>query len=125
MRHMYNNKFLPSTTMWRRFFFSHLSVILFTGGLPQYMLGYHTPPPPPPEQAPLDQAPPPQQTPPRAGTPGVDTPLDQAPTPASRPPRAGTPPADGYCCGQYASYWNAFLYITSIAQNEHGGFPQN
>ena len=20
-----------------------------------------------------------------------------------------TPPADGYCCGQYASYWNAFL----------------
>ena len=20
-----------------------------------------------------------------------------------------TPPADGYCCGRYASYWNAFL----------------
>ena len=20
------------------------------------------------------------------------------------------PPADGYCCGQYASYWNAFLF---------------
>ena len=20
-----------------------------------------------------------------------------------------TPSADGYCCGQYASYWNAFL----------------
>ena len=26
-----------------------------------------------------------------------------------------TPPpllADGYCCGRYASYWNAFLYLT-------------
>ena len=22
------------------------------------------------------------------------------------------PPPDGYCCGQYASYWNAFLYLT-------------
>ena len=21
------------------------------------------------------------------------------------------PPADGYCCGRYASYWNAFLFI--------------
>ena len=27
-----------------------------------------------------------------------------------RPP----PPADGYCCGQYASYWNAFLLVTEI-----------
>ena len=26
------------------------------------------------------------------------------------PPGAGTfPPADGYCCGQYVSYWNAFF----------------
>ena len=27
-------------------------------------------------------------------------------------PRAGTPspPGDGYCCGRYASYWNAFLF---------------
>ena len=23
---------------------------------------------------------------------------------------ADTPPADGYCCGQYASYWNPFLF---------------
>ena len=22
------------------------------------------------------------------------------------------PPRDGYCCGRYASYWNAFLFIT-------------
>ena len=36
-------------------------------------------------------------------------------TPLGRHPKAGTPywadipPADGYCSGRYASYWNAFL----------------
>ena len=40
------------------------------------------------------------QTPPRA-----DTPL-----PRQTPPWEDTPsPADGYCSGRYASYWNAFL----------------
>ena len=24
------------------------------------------------------------------------------------------PPTDGYCCGRYASYWNAFLFIISF-----------
>ena len=24
------------------------------------------------------------------------------------------PPADGYCCGRYASYWNAFLFLTEL-----------
>ena len=24
------------------------------------------------------------------------------------------PPADGYCCGQYASYWNAFLFSINL-----------
>ena len=23
-------------------------------------------------------------------------------------------PRDGYCCGRYASYWNAFLFVTSL-----------
>ena len=23
----------------------------------------------------------------------------------------GEPPRDGYCCGRYASYWNAFLLV--------------
>ena len=35
------------------------------------------------------------------------------PTPAGGSPactEADTPP-DGYCCGQYASYWNAFLFV--------------
>ena len=24
---------------------------------------------------------------------------------------SGDPPRDGYCCGRYASYWNAFLLL--------------
>ena len=27
---------------------------------------------------------------------------------------ADTPPADGYRCGRYASYWNAFLFILDL-----------
>ena len=60
------------------------------GGLPQCMLGYH--PPPPREQTPTPW----EQTPPPLG---ADTP----------PLGADTPPGDGYCCGRYASYRNAFL----------------
>ena len=32
-----------------------------------------------------------------------------------------TPPADGYCCGRYASYWNAFLFILSTGR---GVYPR-
>ena len=38
-------------------------------------------------------------------TPQVDTLPGQTP-PGRHPP----PPADGYCSGRYASYWNAFLF---------------
>ena len=98
--------------------FSHLSVILFTGGgLPQCMLGY----------APQEQTPPTDQgtllgaDPPRTR----HTPQEQTPHPGSRPPLDQAPPgpgtpgtrhplplADGYCCGRYVSYWNAFLLTT-------------
>ena len=27
------------------------------------------------------------------------------------PGGCGDPPRDGYCCGRYASYWNAFLFL--------------
>ena len=38
---------------------------------------------------------------------GVSTPVHAGiHTPLGRHP---PPPADGYCCGRYASYWNAFL----------------
>ena len=49
---------------------------------------------------PRTRHPPWEQTPP----PGADRP-DQAPPLEQNPP----PPRDGYCCGRYASYWNAFL----------------
>ena len=39
---------------------------------------------------------------PAAYTPGPDTPLGRQP-----PMGRHLPPADGYCCGRYASYWNA------------------
>ena len=55
-------------------------------------------PTPPRPDTPWDQAPPPGP-----GTP----PQDQAPPPRSRHP---PPSRDGYCCGRYASYWNAFLF---------------
>ena len=67
-------------------------------------------------------------TPPRGQAPSREqthTPCDQHTpppsrhTPRTRPPLPGgadTPTgADGYCCGRYASYWNAFLFfITSV-----------
>ena len=91
--------------------FLHLFVILFTGGgagdLPQCMLGYH----------PLGADTPPEPgTPPGADPPGsrhshTQTPPEQTP-PGTRHPSSGSRPplADGYCCGRYASYWNAFLF---------------
>ena len=34
--------------------------------------------------------------------------------PGSPPPPPGRAPHDDYCCGRYASYWNAFLYYSLI-----------
>ena len=102
--------------------FLHLSVCP-QGGLPQC------------RDTPRADTPPPEQTPPRAGTPWEQTPWEQKPPkeqaplspreqapplpeqapPWSRhpPPRDRHPPAaDGYCCGRYASYWNAFFFIS-------------
>ena len=44
--------------------------------------------------------PPREQTPPQADIP-----------PGADPPDQTLPSADGYCCGRYASYWNAFLFF--------------
>ena len=50
---------------------------------------------------------------------GADTPLGKhipactgadTPPPGIDTPQADTPQAVGYCCGRYASYWNAFLF---------------
>ena len=88
--------------------FLHLSVCPQVGSA-----SMHAGIPPPPRSRhhtgagiPQKQAPPREQTPPRAGTPREQTP----PPPGSRHP----PPADGYCCGRYASYWNTFLLSTAF-----------
>ena len=75
--------------------FLHLSVILFTGGLLQCMLGYHPPgtDTPPGGDTPLDH------TPPGPGTPGPDTPRPGTPQTRHPPwtrclPRTRHPPPD-------------------------------
>ena len=42
--------------------------------------------------------------------------------PSSHPPRSRHPPGtDGYCCGWYASYWNAFLFHKHLSFCSRGG----
>ena len=80
--------------------FLHLSVILFTGGVCLSACWDTTPP--------QHQSPPRSRHPPGPGTPpGAGTP------PRTRHP----PPADGYCCGWYASYWNAFFLLVMSTSN--------
>ena len=70
-------------------------------------------PPTPQEQPPPWSSPPSEQTPPPHQSrhpPGADTPCSRHPP----------PPADGYCCGRYTFYWNAFLY-----QNMVGNIKNN
>ena len=80
MRSMFEMLYwLPSATKLRRLrFYTCLSVILFTGGLPQCMLGYHSPGADTPP-TPWDQVPP-----------GPGTPRDQAPPGTRHPPGPGT-----------------------------------
>ena len=67
-------------------FYTCLSVILFTGGrYPSRSPGPH----------------------PRGELRGLAWGVSR-PTPGGSPGQ--TPQAGGYCCGRYASYWNAFLY---------------
>ena len=61
-------------------------------------------------------------TTPQVQTPSRSRPPQEQNTRKSRPPLGGDPPRsrhpqgadppsqDGYCCGRYASYWNAFLF---------------
>ena len=72
---------------------------------------------------------PPRQTPPGQTPPWADTnrqtpqwadiPLSRYPPPRVDTPWADTPSpaADGYCCGRYASYWNAFSFVVFFCSN--------
>ena len=76
--------------------FLHLFVShsVHRGVLPQCMMGYHTPLGP---------------GTPKSRPPGPGTPM--SPPEQTHPLGPGAPRADGYCCGRYASYWNAFLFL--------------
>ena len=99
----------------RLYFYTCLSFCLQGGGV-SFSACWDTTPPGAGTGTPRDQAPPrtrhphpPDQAPPRTrhppepGTPLLDqaSPWDQAPPPPGS--------RDGYCCGRYASDWNAFL----------------
>ena len=65
-------------------------------------------PPPPGKHTPSPGGTPPEAHPP----PGKHTHLaGKHPLEAHTPPPGGPLPGDGYRCGRYASYWNAFLFI--------------
>ena len=105
-------KLLPSATkLGRLCFYTCLSV---HGGI-CLSTCWDSTPSPRRRHPPWKQAPPQEQTPPRACTPC----REQAP-PKSRhhPPRAAPHPVDGCCCGQYASYWNAFLLACHFVSAE-------
>ena len=42
--------------------------------------------------------------------------LNDTPDPPP-PPGQTTPLADGYCCGRYGCYWNAFLFAIIFVEN--------
>ena len=63
---------------------------------------------PPGSRPPIADIPPPQQTP---------YPLEQT------PPKQTPPQADGYWCGWYASFWNAFLFMTNFYRAGGGHGP--
>ena len=89
----------PANEVWGKVIFLHLSVILFTGwGLPQYMLGYHTPTPWTRHPHPPDQAPPL----------GLGTLGTRHPPGAEHAGRYSQP------SGWDASYWNAILLHLSV-----------
>ena len=103
--------------------FSQACVILFTGEVyARHPPGQTSPRQTPPLagrhphlwQAPISgrQTPPGRQIPPwEADTPWADTPL------GGRHPLGRQTPADSYCSGRYASYWNAFLFTTCLEIN--------
>ena len=87
-----------------------MSRILFRGGLPQCMLGYHTHTPR--TRHPQSRHTPPEQT--EQTTPRPGTPLEQT---SPHPRRDQAPPLRSACweirstSGRYASYWNAILLL--------------
>ena len=93
--------------------FLHVCVILSTGGGSAPLHAGYTP---------QEQTSPPEQAP-RAPTPPVaDTPLKEQAPPGAEPPGGKHPPVSRHpppgirsMSGRYASYWNAFLFLSDIS----------
>ena len=75
---------LPANEVWGKVIFLHLFVIMFTGGWVPGWSGGGMP-----------------------GAGGACSWWGGCLVPGGMP---GGDPPDGYCCGRYASYWNAFLF---------------
>ena len=87
------------------------------GCLPKCLLGY-TPWADTPPRADTPWADPQGRHPPGQIPPGRHPPQQTSPPSRHPPGQNPTPhPEDGYCCGRYASYWNAFLWISVITRN--------
>ena len=121
----------PANEVWGKVIFLHLSVILFTGGLPQCMLGYHQPP------HPQDHALPRTRHPPGPGTPWTMQPLGTrqpllgpcTPSRTMHPPGPCTPQSRACweiwsTSGRYASYWNAILFNRDVIASNISNHPQ-
>ena len=97
--------------------FSQASVILFTWGCVADPHGQT------PLWADTPWADPLGGHPPGQAIPWLDTPWADT-LPRADTPWAGTlppPHRDGYCCGWYATYWNAFLLSISVTSEETEG----
>ena len=69
---------------------------------------------PPRSRYPPRSRPPKKQAPPQKNR-HTPTPQEQTSQEAGTPPRSRHTSQHGYCCGRYASYWNAFLFrVTSL-----------
>ena len=84
-------------------------------GLPQCILGYHPTPQeghPPGKHTPSGSTHTPRK---HTHTPEAHTHPGSTHTPRKHTsPGSTPPPGDGCCCGRYASYWNAFLFMLRI-----------
>ena len=97
---------LAAMKLWNKVMFLLEFVILFTGDLPQCMLGYY-----PPLAYPLAHTHVPSGTPPSGTLPsGTHTPWHTHPRPLAHTPLKADP-GIRLISGQYASYCNAFLSL--------------
>ena len=132
----FRNYYRPQRS-WGKFMFLHVSVILFTGaggggipaciagGIQACLAGLQRGSPGPHLGG--SSGPHPGGSPGpylgghlQAHTWGVSRPTPRGVYPSMHWGRPPHPPLDGYCCGRYTSYSNAFLFNTKITESQDG-----